>query len=644
MRFVLLFVFFLVPFSYAQKPPSGQESLLIRTITREPGIIYSLSFSPDGRALAMCGVGDTLELRSPEDGTRLKTFKGHKNFVNSLAFSPDGKYLASAGEDTTIRIWSAAHGSCIHTLKGHADAVVSLAYFPDGKSLVSGSTDGTVRLWRVNGGRPYKTLKAYSGYVYSVAVSSDGARLASGNSGHTVKVWDLGTGGRPMTLEGHADAVNAVAFSRTGNYLASGSEDGSVKIWRLSDGICVQTIPAGRPVFAVLYSPDGNYLFFGGKDNAVRAWDVPGGKLVRGYEGHNALVRSIALSPDGKYLASGSFDKTVKLWLTPWEAERRDEAEKSAAVAVKAEVIKNEDYDRHYAAGVELSSSGLIFGQIKAISEFRKALSYKDDKDCREKLAAAVKTSGRMAVTILWYLLGLYALLFVIKRVSKAMERSRLRKTLPGRIKNETLTGSLDSAFSAYAEFKEIGGNMENLPREEMLLLYRGLKALDALGREKLPYKLLLSYADTLAKEGNYSAALSMFHSGKLLDEFKAPEDHETFAEIYRKAGAPENMLMFKFEPPTYTALAEAFFKAKDHKNCGKVCSLKEKFHADKISPRDKELAAACAKAAEANGAPPETAGVRWKCMNCGYTHTGGDVPEVCPTCKRTKEYFKVLS
>ena len=644
MRSVLLFVIFLVPFSYAQKPAAGQESLLIRTITREPGIIYSLSFSPDGKSLAACGVGDTLELRSPEDGTVLKRFKGHKNFVNSLAFSPDGKYLASAGEDTTIKIWSVADGSCVNTLKGHTDAAAAVAYFPDGKSLVSGSTDGTVRLWLAGDKKPYRTLKAHSGFVYAVAVSSDGTRAASGNSNHTVKVWDLEKEGRPMTLEGHTDAVNAVAFSGTGNYLASGSEDGTVKIWRLSDGICVLTIPVRQPVFAVSYSRDGNYLFYGGKDNTVSAWDVAGGRLARTYAGHSGLVRSIALSPDGKYLASGSFDKTVKLWLTPWEAERRDEAEKSAVVAVKAEVIKNEDYERHYAAGVELSSSALIFGQIKAISEFRKALSYKEDRDCREKLAAAVKTSGRMALTILWYLLALYALLFVIKRVSKAQERSRLRKTLPGRIKNETLTGSLDSAFSAYAEFKEIGGDMETLPREELLHLYRGLKALDALGRENLPYKFLLSYADALAKEGNYSAALGMFHSGKLLDEFKAPADFEAFAEIYRKAGAPENMLMFKFDPPTYTALAEAFFKAKDHKNCGKVCVLKDKFHADKISQRDRELAAACAKAAEAIGTPPKTPEVRWNCMNCGYTHAGRDTPEVCPSCGRSKQYFKVLS
>jgi len=644
MKSILLFLSFSAVFSYAQKSPKGQESLLIRTVLREPGIIYSLSYSPDGRYIATAGVGNALELRSSEDGTRLRTFKGHNNFVNSLAFSPDGNYLATASEDSTIKIWNVEDASCVSTLKGHTDAVAAVAYFPDGKSLASGSTDGTVRLWRAGRRKPYKTLKAGAGYVYSVAVSSDGARVASGYSGHAIKVWDLEKGGRPMVLEGHADAVNAVAFSGTGIYLASGSEDGSVKIWRLSDGICVQTIRVGHPVFAVIYSPDGNYLFSGGKDNAVTAWDAASGRLVRTYAGHNGLVRSIALSPDGKYLASGSFDKTMKWWLTPWEAEKRDEAEKSVVVAIKAEVIKNEDYERHCAAGVELASSGLIFGQLKAISEFRKALSYKEDKDCREKLAAVVKTSERMALTILWYLLGLSVLLFVIKRVSRARERSRLRKTLPGRIKNETFSGSYDSALRAYTEYKELGGDMENLPREEMLNLYRGLMALDALAKENLPYQFLLSYAGILAKEGNYSAALSMFHSGKLLDEFKAPADHETFVEIYRKAGAPENMLMFKFKPSTYSALAEAFFKAGDHKNCGKVCALKEKFHADKISPRDKELAAACAKAAEANGVPSESAGVRWNCMNCGFTHIGRDVPEVCPTCKRTKEYFKVLS
>ena len=33
---------------------------------------------------------------------------------------------------------------------------------------------------------------------------------------------------------------------------------------------------------------------------------------------------------------------------------------------------------------------------------------------------------------------------------------------------------------------------------------------------------------------------------------------------------------------------------------------------------------------------------VVWECMECGYLHTGKEPPELCPSCKHSKNYFKV--
>ena len=33
---------------------------------------------------------------------------------------------------------------------------------------------------------------------------------------------------------------------------------------------------------------------------------------------------------------------------------------------------------------------------------------------------------------------------------------------------------------------------------------------------------------------------------------------------------------------------------------------------------------------------------VVWECMECGYLHTGKEPPEECPSCKHSKNYFKV--
>ena len=34
---------------------------------------------------------------------------------------------------------------------------------------------------------------------------------------------------------------------------------------------------------------------------------------------------------------------------------------------------------------------------------------------------------------------------------------------------------------------------------------------------------------------------------------------------------------------------------------------------------------------------------VVWRCMNCGYLHTGKTAPEVCPACTHKKDYFELL-
>ncbi|MCX5786211.1 MAG: WD40 repeat domain-containing protein [Elusimicrobia bacterium] len=604
MKTIFLCICFLGAYVYSPDNLSGQESLLLKTIKGHSKIIYSVAFSPDGKYIASGGVDNTLKIWRLEDGLCVKTLKGHKSFVNSVAFSPDGKNLASASEDNTVKIWNIEDGSCINTFKGHRDSVWSAAFFPDGKRIASGSTDGTIKIWRVDSRTPDKTLKGHSGYVYSVSISSDGKHIASGSADHTIKIWDVESGGCVRTLEGHRDAVSSVAFSKTGNYLASGSDDGSVKIWRIKDGVCVKTFTGQQqPVLAVAYSPDGTYVFSGAGDNTVNAWHVSDGALTRTFKGHSGSVKSVALSPDGKYLASGSFDKTIKLWLTPWEADSRDK-EMQTLDGIEAE--KNKNYDIHYEAGLQLLSSPTMSNLKKSIAEFKQALSYKQNISCEEKLNEAVNSLNRkkqeikrLAATGLEYLLCAFALLAVVWAVFKSKRNARLRKTLPDAIKNETLSGSYENAFKLYTEYKAIGGKPQNLPQQELLELYRGMRALDDLPKEDIPYYFLLSYAVKFVKEGNYKMAVNMLRSGRLSDEFVKPEDYDAFVAIYEEINRPETLLMLKLDPSTFSGLAEAFFKIKNYDCCEKMCGLKKQFYAAKISPRDTELLSACQKAIE---------------------------------------------
>src|SRR3972149_222936 len=54
-----------------------------------------------------------------------KTLQGHRDVIYSASFSPDGRWVVTASGDHTARIWDTATGQLIHTLQGHPGVVYS---------------------------------------------------------------------------------------------------------------------------------------------------------------------------------------------------------------------------------------------------------------------------------------------------------------------------------------------------------------------------------------------------------------------------------------------------------------------------------------------------------------------------------------
>lgn len=67
-----------------------------------------LSFSADGRAIAMRGSGEAVDVHDVATGEQVGQFKGHKGRIETLAFAPDSRMLATGATDTTILLWDAA--------------------------------------------------------------------------------------------------------------------------------------------------------------------------------------------------------------------------------------------------------------------------------------------------------------------------------------------------------------------------------------------------------------------------------------------------------------------------------------------------------------------------------------------------------
>jgi WD40 repeat protein len=83
---------------------SAEDWEIVRNIELKPKGTYPISFSSDGKVIAV-GADYNVLLFAVDDGTLLEEVPIKAKGVYSVAFSPDGRWLASGSADKKIRIW-----------------------------------------------------------------------------------------------------------------------------------------------------------------------------------------------------------------------------------------------------------------------------------------------------------------------------------------------------------------------------------------------------------------------------------------------------------------------------------------------------------------------------------------------------------
>jgi WD40 repeat protein len=250
-----------------------------------PGYGRTVSFSPDGRFLAVAGIKPGVLLWNmssfSDGGPTLKNVLPFER-VTAMQFAPDGGSLAIVTErDGSIALWDLA-ARAVRMCFRHPSPVTSLAFSPDGRRLAAvGRCDPWLIVWDVESGNRRMLVHDSPGPATALAFSPDGALLASArHSTHDVCLWDLASGRPRRVFHGHARSVNSVAFSPDGELLATAGNDGIIGLWTVATGHRIELDAQATSLRVVAFSPNGQLLVLAtGDDDDLRFWDVA--ELVR---------------------------------------------------------------------------------------------------------------------------------------------------------------------------------------------------------------------------------------------------------------------------------------------------------------------------------------------------------------------------
>lgn len=212
--------------------------------------VSSIAFSPDNKIIAACYSQPVypsassyekywaIRLWNIESSEPTNTLIENSGVVMAITFSPDGRVIAVGADSVrrTVRSWDVQSEKTLFTLK-HSDMVAAVAYRPDGKVIASVSVfDKNIRLWDTQSGQVIKKFKKHSDRITSIAFSPNCKVIVAGTAHGTIQLLNANSGQTMNTLMGHSEPIRSITFSPNGQVLATNQEN-NIQLWNLDNAV-----------------------------------------------------------------------------------------------------------------------------------------------------------------------------------------------------------------------------------------------------------------------------------------------------------------------------------------------------------------------------------------------------------------------
>ncbi len=353
MKSLQITILFIVLFSY-QIVCARQNNLPVPStilpvkisVPRSSGEPHNLSFSPNGKFLAI-GTRKGSVLLWESDTGKLMPLGRHKDgFVMHVIFSCDSLRLATGGYDGNVLLWDMKSEKLIANLSGHKSPIGAVTFSPDGTKLLTLGSAKRVYLWNAFNGeklmsiperenyypphsggvtgailgvltQPYST-NLFSEYEFltQAQISPDGVTLAI-TSNESIFLWDASLNLPKSKLGHHDSTIYTSKFSPDGQLIATANRDQTAKLWNAANGRLISTLAGHKEgVVDVSFSPDGKTVATISDDQTAKLWDVGNGQLKATLFALQGSGWELVWSPDGRKIATASYNrkKSVKVW------------------------------------------------------------------------------------------------------------------------------------------------------------------------------------------------------------------------------------------------------------------------------------------------------------------------------------------